>query len=267
MERRVEHFAAGEAIGPSGLSIADLDAQGGPSGRAMHERDLEAVVAAFSVTAFHARERDFDGVEVHAGHGFLLDQFLWSQTNRRTDHYGGSPEARARFPAQVIAACRAAVGANFPILVRVSQFKIGAYDGTIAQTPHELERLMVPLAEAGADIFHCSQREAWKPAFDRSALNLAGWVKKLTGKPTIAVGSIGLAGLFNEDEAAARTDAFPGVSLDHLGAVCAMMERGEFDLLAVGRSLLADADWPRKIREGRDDELRAIDLAALTTLQ
>ena len=267
MERRVEHFDGSSAIGPSGYSIDDLNAKRGPSGRAMGDSDLEAVAAAFAAAASDAREHGFDGVEIHAGHGFLLDQFLWQQTNRRTDDFGGSPAARARFPARVIAACRAAVGPDFPILVRMSQFKIGAYDAAIAQSPQELEALMVPLAEAGADIFNCSQQEAWVPTFAGSALNLAGWVKKLTGKPTIAVGSIGLGGVFTEEEAAAQTTALPGVALDHLEPVCAMMERGEFDLLAVGRSLLADADWPRKVRAGRDTELRSINMAALTTLE
>lgn len=266
MERHTIQFADPDAIGPSGYSIADLDAQRRPSGRAMSADDVARVVEAFAAGARAAQAYGFDGVEIHAGHGFLLDQFLWSRTNRRVDGYGGSPEGRACFPAEVVAACRAATGPDFPILVRVSQFKIGAYDGRIAETPDELGRLMAPIAAAGADIFHCSQREAWEPAFTGSALNLAGWVKRLTGRPTIAVGSIGLGGLFTEAEAATPGAGLPGVSLDRLDAVCAMMARGEFDLLAIGRSLLADPDWVRKVRDGRDDELRPIDLAALTTL-
>lgn len=267
MERRTEHFPRPDAIGPSGLSIADLDAGRGPSGRAMDEADMAAVIDGFARTARGAGTGGFDGVEIHAGHGFLLDQFLWSGTNRRADDYGGSCANRARFPAQVVAACRDAVGPDFPILVRISQFKIGAYEARIADSPAELEQLMGPLADAGADLFHCSQREAWTPAFDDGPMNLAGWVRKLTGRPTIAVGSIGLGGLFTEEEAAAPTDALPPVSLDHLDQVCAMMARGEFDLLAIGRSLLADPLWPLKVRERRDAELRPIDFAALTTLQ
>ena len=221
---------------------------------------------AFADAAAAAKARGFDGVEVHAGHGFLLDQFLWSATNRRRDGYGGSAVNRARFPAEVIAACRAATGPDFPILVRISQFKIDAYDAQIAETPEELGELLRPLAAAGADILHCSQREAWEPAFEGSPLNLAGWARKLTGLPTIAVGSVGLAGLFTEEEAATPGAAFPGVSLDRLDEVAAMLARGEFDLLSVGRSLLADAQWANKVRDGRDGELQALDLAALTTL-
>jgi len=267
MERRREHFEAPHAIGPSGYAIADLDAGSGPSGRAMDERDISAVIAGFTEGAAAARALGFDGVEVHAGHGFLLDQFLWARTNRRSDRYGGSPAARARFPAEVIAAVRAVVGPDFPILLRISQFKIGAYDARIADTPAELEALLDPLAEAGVDIFHCSQREAWTPVFEGSPLNLAGWAKALTGRPSIAVGSIGLGGLFTEEEAANPGHALPPVSLDHLDRVTAMMEAGEFDLLAVGRSLLGDPEWPRKLREGRVENIRPLDISALTTLR
>lgn len=266
MERRTAHFGDSLAIGPSGISIEDLDAGREPSGRAMDEDDIAAVTNSFATAALSARDRGFDGVEVHAGHGFLLDQFLWGLTNRRQDGYGGSPEGRARFPAEVVAACRRAVGPDFPILVRLSQFKIGAYEAEIAATPDELGRLLAPIADAGADILHCSQREAWVPAFTDSPLNLAAWAKRLTGLPSIAVGSIGLGGLFTEEEAATPGAGLPSVSLERLDDVCAMMARGEFDLLAIGRSLLADAEWPRKIREGRDAEMNALDLAALTTL-
>lgn len=266
MERRTAFFATAEAIGPSGFSIDDLDASRGPSGRAMTGDDIAEVIEAFATAAATARDLGFDGVEIHAGHGFLLDQFLWPRTNRRSDGYGGSPEARARFPAEVVAACRARVGADFPLLVRLSQFKIGAYEAQIAETPQELGRLLALLVDAGADLLHCSQREAWAPAFPGSPLNLAGWVKRLAGLPTIAVGSIGLGGLFTEEEAATPGDRLPGVSLDRLDEVCAMMARGEFDLLSVGRSLLADPDWPRKIRDGNEAELAPLTLAALTTL-
>lgn len=266
MARKTAAFGDSAALGPSGLSIADLDAGSGPSGRAMDEGDMAAVVSAFAQAAATARAEGFDGIEVHAGHGFLLDQFLWARTNQRTDAYGGSPANRARFPAQVVAACRAVVGPDFPILVRISQFKIDAYDAQIADTPGELGELLAPLAAAGADILHCSQREVWAPAFSGSDRNLAAWAKALTGLPTIAVGSVGLAGLFTEEEAASPGAGLPGVSLARLDETAAAMARGDFDLLAIGRSLLADPEWVAKVRDGRDGDLRPLDLAALTTL-
>ncbi len=267
MARRTEAFGNGPAMGPSGYAIADLDAGRGPSGQAMSEADMAAVVTAFADSAEAAQAQGFDGVEIHAGHGFLLDQFLWPATNRRTDDHGGSPENRARFPARVVAACRAAVGPYFPILVRISQFKIDAYEARIAETPEELGELLRPLVDAGADILHCSQREAWEPAFAGDDRNLAALAKALTGAPTIAVGSIGLAGLFTEEEAATPGAGLPGVSLDRLDEVAARLARGEFDLLAVGRSLLADPAWVDKVRGGREESLQALDFAALTTLR
>lgn len=266
MARRTEALGGAPAIGPSGLSIADLDSGRSASGRAMDNADMAAVIEAFARSAAAAQRHGFDGVEIHGGHGFLLDQYLWPATNRRDDDYGGSPENRARLPAAVVAACRAAVGPDYPILMRISQFKIDAYEARIAETPDELGRLLAPLVAAGVDILHCSQREAWAPAFAGSPRNLAAWAKALTGLPTIAVGSIGLGGLFTEEEAATPGAALPGVSLDRLDVVAAQLAAGDFDLLAVGRSLLADPAWPAKVRDGRHEDLRPLDLAALTTL-
>jgi 2,4-dienoyl-CoA reductase-like NADH-dependent reductase (Old Yellow Enzyme family) len=114
--------------------------------------------------------------------------------------------------------------------------------------------------QAGVDLFHCSQRRFWDPAFAGSDLNFSGWAKKLTGKPTITVGSIGLSGDFL---AAFRGEAATPSSLDEL---LRRFDRGDFDLVAVGRPLLADPRWARKIREGRSSELRGFGKEALATL-
>ena len=98
-------------------------------------------------------------------------------------------------------------------------------------TPQELERFLAPLVEAGVDVFHCSTRRFWEPEFAGSNLTLAGWTKKLTGKPTIAVGSVGLTGDF--------ISWFGGASTTTRGIddLLARLEAGEFDLVAVGRAL------------------------------
>jgi 2,4-dienoyl-CoA reductase-like NADH-dependent reductase (Old Yellow Enzyme family) len=104
-----------------------------------------------------------------------------------------------------------------------------------------------PLADAGVDIFHCSQRRFWEPTFEGSDLNFAGWAKKVTGKATITVGSVGLDGEFIAG----------GVSQPaSLDEVLRRFDRGDFDLVAVGRALLADPHWAEKIRDGRHDELQ-----------
>ena len=113
---------------------------------------------------------------------------------------------------------------------------------------------------AGIDGFHCSQRRFWEPEFEGSDLNCAGWAKKLTGLPAISVGSVGLSGEFI---AAYGGQASEPESLDRLTA---MMGRNEFDLIAVGRALLQDPDWVKKIREGRNDELENFTKDALAKL-
>lgn len=129
-----------------------------------------------------------------------------------------------------------------------------------APTPAEFEQWLTPLVEAGIDVIHCSQRRFWEPAFEGADLNVAGWAKKLTGKPTISVGSVGLSGEFT---AAYAGETSKPASLDRL---VEMMERGDFDLIAVGRALLQDPDWAMKIRDGRTHELREFTREALTIL-
>ncbi len=118
----------------------------------------------------------------------------------------------------------------------------------------------MPLAAAGVDIFHCSQRRFWDNEFPGSDLNFAGWAKKLTGKPTITVGSVGLSGDFL---AAFKGESSTPSSLDEL---LRRLDRGDFDLVAIGRALLADAEWTRKIRESRFGELVGFSTEALATL-
>ncbi len=123
-----------------------------------------------------------------------------------------------------------------------------------------MEAWLRPLADAGADIFHCSQRRFWEPEFEGSDLNFAGWAKKLIGKPTITVGSVGLSGEFI---AAFAGESSKPASLDEL---LRRLDRGDFDLVAVGRALINDPLWVQKVREGRHDELLDFSPSALGTL-
>ncbi|CAM5534111.1 NADH:flavin oxidoreductase [Streptomyces fumanus] len=249
-------FPEAPAVGPSGLRIGAAE----PTGKAMTQQDIDAVVAAFAQAAADAERIGFDGVEIHGAHGYLVDQFLWAGTNRRTDAYGGDLVARTRFAAEIVAAVRERVSAAFPVIFRFSQWKMDAYDARLAETPEELDALLAPLAAAGVDAFHASTRRYWRPEFDGSDLNLAGWTKKLTGKPVITVGSVGLDGEFGK--------AFQGQgsAVADLGDLLDRLEREEFDLVAVGRALLQDPEWAKKVLAGRFDELAAFDPAALKTL-
>lgn len=160
-----------------------------------------------------------------------------------------------------MAAVRAAVGPDFPIIVRLSQWKQQDYGARLAQSPEEMAAWLQPLVDAGADILHCSQRRFWEPEFEGSDLNFAGWAKRLTGKPTISVGSVGLSGEFI---AAFGGESSKPASLDEL---LRRFERGDFDLVAVGRALISDPDWVLKVREGRFDALSDFSPAALATLR
>ncbi len=153
---------------------------------------IEEIIQAFATAALTAKKLGFDGIEIHGAHGYLIDQFFWEKTNQRQDKYSGNMKARSQFAVEIIKACRNAVGPDFPIIFRYSQWKMGSYQAKLTTTPEELATFLAPLVEAGVDIFHCSTRRYWEPEFSGSKLNLAGWIKKITGKPTITVGSVGL---------------------------------------------------------------------------
>jgi 2,4-dienoyl-CoA reductase-like NADH-dependent reductase (Old Yellow Enzyme family) len=243
------------SVGPSGI-----DAMGEQIAAPLSVPEIAAIVDAYARAAGEAERLGFDGVEIHGAHGYLIDQFFWSFTNKRTDDYGGDLAGRTRFGAEVVRACRRAVSPDFPVILRFSQWKGNHYDAKLVTTPQELERFLATLAEAGADAFHCSTRRFWEPEFAGSNLTLAGWTKKLTGKPTVAVGSVGLTGDF--------ISWFGGASTTTRGIedLLARLEAGEFDLVAVGRALIADPGWAVKVRQGRAGEIATFTRDLLQTL-
>ena len=242
--------------GPSGLVAPDE-----MGGAAMSESDIADTIAAFARGAADAKRLGFDTVEIHGAHGYLLDQFFWAGLNKRHDAFGGlSLVERSRLAVAIVKAIRVAVGEDFPILLRLSQWKQQDFAVKLAHTPDEMAAWLVPLAEAGVDIFHCSQRRFWQPEFEGSELNFAGWAKKLTGKASITVGSVGLSGEFI---AAFQGESSHPAPLDQL---VRWFERGDFDLVAVGRALLSDPEWVTKIRENRCGQLQDFNREALATL-
>ncbi|MGB3123703.1 MAG: NADH:flavin oxidoreductase [Pseudomonas sp.] len=228
----------------------------------MTTQDIKEVINAFAQAAKDAQSIGMDGVEIHGAHGYLVDQFFWEGTNQRTDEYGGSLANRSRFAIELIQATRAAVGPDFPIILRFSQWKQQDYTARLVQTPEALGEFLKPLSDAGVDIFHCSTRRFWEPEFEGSDLNLAGWTRQLTGKPTITVGSVGLDGEFLQFMVNTDKVAQPA-SLENL---LERLNNDEFDLVAVGRALLVDPDWALKVREGREGDILPFSREALTTL-
>jgi 2,4-dienoyl-CoA reductase-like NADH-dependent reductase (Old Yellow Enzyme family) len=248
--------------GPSGVWFPGPreDGAAGESelrGEAMTQAEIDDVIDAHAAAVETAKALGFDGVEIHGAHGFLIDQFFWHRTNLRTDRYGGRTlRERARFAVEILEETRRRVGPDFPIFMRISQFKMMDYTARLAETPAQLAHLLEPLVDAGVDAFDCSIRRFWQPAFGGSDLNLAGWVKKLSGKPTLCCGGIGLgegAASFGDAGVYGKT---ADASLAELDRLCAMLDRGEFDMASLARAILGDAGWAAKVREGREHELK-----------
>jgi 2,4-dienoyl-CoA reductase-like NADH-dependent reductase (Old Yellow Enzyme family) len=221
----------GEAISPSGLLHPRL-----ANGRPATLRDMQELREAYARSALLAVEAGADGVEIHCAHGYFLDTWLWADTNRRDDGYGGDDIAdRVRFPAEVVASVREAL------------------------TPADLETMVTTLREAGVDLFSASSRWFDRPAYPEhdDELCLAGWVRRFTDATVITVGSVGL----NLDV----MDSLVGdgeLVMDVPGSLAELVRRfeaGHFDLVAVGRSLLSDGEWVRKVREGRFADIRKFD--------
>ncbi|MBM7405562.1 MULTISPECIES: NADH:flavin oxidoreductase [Sphingomonas] len=245
---------------PSGLL-----APGEPRGETMSEEAIADTIAAFARAAADAKRLGFDTVELHGAHGYLIDQFFWAGTNERADRWGGATiRERSRFAGEVVKAVREAVGPDYPIILRLSQWKQQDYAARLAETPELMADWLQPLVDAGVDVLHCSQRRFWEPEFPEldgeKGLNFAGWAKKLTGAATISVGSVGLSGEF--------LAAFGGESSSTVGIenLIERMERDEFDLIAVGRALISNPDWVARIREGDATKVKGFEASALGEL-
>lgn len=244
----------GQTINPSSPGGVDVIHRLGPSGMVgalgvalelrdtpATDREIVAVIDAFASAAASAYEMGFDGVELQGAHGLLIDQFFWAKTNLRQDRYGGTAANRTRLAAEIVREIKVRNGADFPVVLRISQFKMQDYGARLFETPADLDAFVRPLNDAGVDAYHCSQRRFWDGEFG-AELNLAGWTKRLSGRPTISVGCVTLAGDVHE------TIMTGTGTMDNLGRLCTMLERGDFDMIASGRALLVDPFWPRKVR-------------------
>lgn len=188
--------------------------------KAMDRADMDRVVADFVAATRRAAAAGVDWLELHAAHGYLLSSFLSPLTNRRTDDYGGSHAARARFPLEVFRAIRAVWPAERPISVRLS-----CHDWTEGgNTPEDAAIFAAMFKEAGADLIDCSSGQVWKeerPVYGRLFQTpFSDKIRNEVGIPTIAVGAISEA--------------------DHANSIIAA---GRADLCAIARPHLADPAW------------------------
>ncbi|MHA7836779.1 MAG: oxidoreductase [bacterium] len=208
--------------------------------RALDADELPEIAERFAAAAFRVRQAGYDGIELHAAHGYmLLGSFLSATRNRRTDAYDGrTREGRIRFLVEVIREIKRATGADFPLTLRLS-----GYDRTPGGRPiHDTVRIAPWLVEAGVDAFHVSggvidplTSQMVTGSHFGSAHNVAAAraLKQVVDVPVIAVGRI------HDPTLAER-----------------ILAEGQADLVAMGRPLLADPALPEKARTGRKAQIR-----------
>jgi 2,4-dienoyl-CoA reductase-like NADH-dependent reductase (Old Yellow Enzyme family) len=212
--------------------------------KAMTEAEILAVIDAFGRAAANAKSVGFDGIALHGGHGYLIDNFLREETNTRTDRWGGDHVGRTRFAVELVRAVRKAIGDEMLISFRFSQWTHHDLDAQLSKTPEQLKQILEPIADAGVDIFEASARDFRDTVYEGSPLNISGWTRKLINKPVVMVGGTGV-----------RRDRYesaltPPQVVDNVDEVMERYAAGEFDLLAIGRALLNDPDWLQRARTG-----------------
>jgi len=212
---------------------------GMPTFKVLTKEDIETLVQAFADGARRAKEAGCDAVEVHGGHGYVPSSFLSPKTNKRTDEYGGSLENRARLLLEIVRAVRASTGSDFPVIVKIDSREVGREGGITLDHAKVTARWV---EEAGADAITVSAYHDFTQGRLHSASNIphepnwnlpaAAAIKEEVSIPIIASGR---------------------VEPEHADAE---IRSGRFDFLAMGRKLLADPHLPRKLVEGRNDEIR-----------
>ncbi|MCE5252620.1 MAG: NAD(P)/FAD-dependent oxidoreductase [Actinomycetia bacterium] len=222
---------------PSPVPWEEIYAQGCPAPQELTFAEILQVVKDFGRAAKRAQTADFDMVEVHACHGYLISNFLSPRTNKRTDWYGGSLENRMRFLLEVVTEIKKQVGPDYPVCVRVSGTDYEPDGHTIEETielSKRLEALGVAAIHMSGGNHHQTIHEV-SPMGMSLAHNVwaAEAVKKEVGLPVIASGSINLPALAES-----------------------ILAEGKGDFIALGRPLWADPEWPRKALEGRPEDIR-----------
>lgn len=243
------------AMRAGGFSPSGLAFSGEATGVALSTAQIEELIGVYAASAATAKALGFSAVELHGGHGYLLGLFASATSNRRTDAWGGETlEARMRFPLAVTRAVRQAVGPDFPILYRISQ-PAPAAAPKIFRNPDELAVGARALVKAGVDMFDVLSMRFWEPEFDGEDLGLNGWLKRLTGAPVISGGSVGLS--HDLRAVLAGGHAF-STAHEGFAEMERRFDRGDLDLIALGRPILVDPQFLTKVRAGRFDDLQPL---------
>ena len=190
----------------------------------MTPKQISEAIEGFAQAALRAKEAGFDGIEIHGANGYLIDAFLTSYMNLRTDEYGGPAENRVRFAVEVCHAVRAAVGPGMAVGIRISQGKVSdnhhKWEGGI----DDAQAIFTALGKTGIDFIHTTEYRAHAAAFDGSDESLAYLAKKFGQVAIIANGNL--------DDPSDATE---------------LIESGTADVVAIGKPALANRDWPKKV--------------------
>lgn len=226
----VNHTAGPSSVQPLGQQLAFYYGNGPyPTPRALTESDISTVIDGFVESAVRAINiAGFDGIEIHGANGYLLDQFMTEQTNRRHDKWGGSLQNRIALTFEVCKKVREALGEQIPLGVRISQGKVNDYAHKWAGGEKDAEIIFGTLAQAGVDYIHVTEYEAWKPAFPDSKSSLIALAKRYAPDVTI----IGNGALHEPGKAEL------------------VMNDGA-DIIALGKAALSNADLPIKWQNGQ----------------
>lgn len=228
--------ASAERTGVESVSSSDRPSkQGAGVPRPLSQEEIATIVMNFGKAAKRAKAAGFDAVEVHGGHSYLLCQFLSPLYNKRTDEYGGSLENRARIVRQVLAAVRAQVGPMFPISLRLSADELIAGGNTLEDTLKLAEYFIdeVDILNISAAVNDTLQYQIDKMSLpDGWRSYMARAFREKFGKVTVTSGNI-------RDPMIAEK----------------LLNDGDADLIAIGRGLIADPFWVRKVEEGRADQI------------
>ena len=194
-----------------------------PLPKELSEEEIHSIVQQFAAAAIRVKKAGFDGVEIHAAHSYLLNQFYSPLTNRRTDLYGGTVENRIRMTLEVLKAVREAVGTDFAVCVRLG----GVDDLEGGSTVSDSVQACVMLAENGADLLSLT---GGMSGYIRPGVMDEGYYRDLSVPVRRAVNvPVLLAGGIVTKEGAER-----------------LLAEGAADLIGVGRAMLEDARWAEK---------------------
>jgi len=226
--RYTDTSLAPSAVQPKGEKLSEHGGSGEFAlPKEMTKKEIEEVIESFANAALRAKQVGFDGVEVHAANGYLLDQFITDYTNLRNDEFGGTPENRIKLSVLVLKAIRKKVGNDFIVGIRISQGKVNDFDHKWEGKEVEAKVIFESLATASPSYIHTTEYRANHPAFEGSNKTLAELAQNYGKVPVIANGRLGN----------------PEVAIE-------MLEDKKTDLIAIGTSALVNPDWPKKVKNG-----------------